>query len=431
MIADKPTKATPKLVAKPTKLASNPVKHTENPAKPIMPAPGMEDDVDMLAGQPKLAASFAKTAPNPAQPTINLAKRVENLAKPVTSAFGTEMSANFEFQLTSPVKQAKKRKLDTLEGKGPKKTLSQRPTSTASKVEQASGYIQQALQLLEKAAATSPIYADLVGRVKSLVKNEASKPAQIQPALPAKELLFSTVAKKGMQTGNQAKAQAQQSQPRQAQPQPQQAQPKPKSSQVILLAEKSAQQPALDSQATRDKINQVFQAPVVARVEKSVRGNIVVTTTSKYSADTLLAKVDSWKGAFQGFAVKSVEKPTTWIKLVAHGVPVRPFTAIDNGLKLFSGECKVFNPVQILGQPRWLVSPGEGKLAGSVVFAVGTEAEKRHCLQNGLSIAGVSVKVVNYKLFSPKSQCYCCQGYGYNPHTCKNKPKCRYCAGQH
>ena len=218
MIADKPTKATPKLVAKPTKLASNPVKHTENPAKPIMPAPGMEDDVDMLAGQPKLAASFAKTAPNPAQPTINLAKRVENLAKPVTSAFGTEISANFEFQLTSPMKQVKKRKLDTLEGKGPKKTLSQRPTSTASKVEQANGYIQQALQLLEKAAATSPIYADLVGRVKSLVKNEASKPARVQPALPAKELLFSAVAKKGMQASSQAKAQPQQSQPRQAQP---------------------------------------------------------------------------------------------------------------------------------------------------------------------------------------------------------------------
>ena len=145
MMADKPTKATPKLVAKPTKLAPNPAKCTENPAKPIAPALGIEDDIDMIAGQPKLVASLAKTAPNPAQPTVNLDKRTESLTKPVEPAFGTEISASFDFQPTSPAKQAKKRKLDTLEGKGPKKSLSQRPTSTAGKVEQANEYIQQAL----------------------------------------------------------------------------------------------------------------------------------------------------------------------------------------------------------------------------------------------------------------------------------------------
>jgi hypothetical protein len=127
--------------------------------------------------------------------------------------------------------------------------------------------------------------------------------------------------------------------------------------------------------------------------------------------------------------VKSAEKPTTWIRLIAHGVPTRPFA----DLGLFKDECNTFNPVKVTGNPFWLTGPEkrDGKRASSMVFSVTTEAEKKHCLKEGLFIAGERVRVVNYKAYSPRTQCYRCQGYSHNPTTCRKAVKCRLCAESH
>ena len=138
----------------------------------------------------------------------------------------------------------------------------------------------------------------------------------------------------------------------------------------------------------------------------------------------MLERQTAWQHIFYGLDIMSAEKPTEWIKLVAHGIPTQPFA---ENLNLLKDKCSIFNPIKLIQTPRWLTKP-EGKQAGSIVFAVATEAEKKYCLQEGLIIAGLKVKVVNYKAFSPKTQCYKCQGYGHNPTTCRKTTKYRLCA---
>ena len=65
-----------------------------------------------------------------------------------------------------------------------------------------------------------------------------------------------------------------------------------------------------------------------------------------------------------------------------------------------------------------------------MVFTVPSNQVKVQCLK-GIKIAGKKVNVEACKAFSPTTQCYRCQGYGHDPSTCKNKPKCRLCGNKH
>ena len=100
--------------------------------------------------------------------------------------------------------------------------------------------------------------------------------------------------------------------------------------------------------------------------------------------------------------METIEEPTSWVKLVAHGVPV--LQEID-AISIFQQEVETFNPVKVKGSPRWLKQPAEEKRAGSVVFAVPTEEEANYSRKNGLYIAGVRVKVAVYKAYTNKTQC--------------------------
>jgi hypothetical protein len=78
-----------------------------------------------------------------------------------------------------------------------------------------------------------------------------------------------------------------------------------------------------------------------------------------------------------------------------------------------------------------LKAPNSSAKAGSVVFAVGLEAKATLCLKQGLFIAGIRARVEYYRAYSTTTLCKKCSGLGYNPDTCKAKPRCKYCGKQH
>jgi len=179
--------------------------------------------------------------------------------------------------------------------------------------------------------------------------------------------------------------------------------------------------------AIRDSINQKLGSTVVAKVAISQKENFVITLLPNYRAIEFIEQRPRWESAFEAYGIQGAEQPSTWIKLLAHGVPTRDFD-----LNQFKAEVETFNPsIRVKGSPRWLNKPSEEKRAGSVVFSVATEAEKRAAVGNGLIIAGITVKVEAMKFFTATTQCFRCQGFNHNPQTCTNKYKCRLCAGNH
>ena len=166
---------------------------------------------------------------------------------------------------------------------------------------------------------------------------------------------------------------------------------------------------------------------MVAKVATSQKDNFVITLLSNHTAAEFIHQKPRWQSTFESYGIQGVEKPSTWIKLIAHRVPIRDFN-----LGLFTAEVETFNPdVRVKGSPRWLNQPSPEKRAGSIVFSVATEAEKQACIRRGLIVAGISVKVVAAKAFTTTTQCFRCQGYNHDPQTCKNRPKCRLCAKTH
>ena len=198
--------------------------------------------------------------------------------------------------------------------------------------------------------------------------------------------------------------------------------------QVILRLKKETVQPSIASHKLRNELNKVIGTTAISSVELSARGNIVITTNKPFTASQLLARVKEWKNIFEAYPVEAAEIPTSWVKLVAHGVPVLP--EIDT-IGIFQQEAETFNPVKIKGTPRWLKQPTEDKRAGSVVFAVPTEEEAAYSRKNGLYIAGVRVKVATFKAFTNKTQCYHCQGFGHNPTRCNKPFACAICSKRH
>lgn len=301
----------------------------------------------------------------------------------------------------------------------------QKSTSSASKAS-AISYLQQALLLIKKAQMIDPQLSHLVPSLENAIQGKPTTLEQkidqlLEQSNPNKKSqpLYSDITKKGL---NKTAAPATIANEAKSQP------PNQKEQKLVLkVPDHKKQSLKLDPFGIRNQVNKALQATVVATVSKSINGNIVLGTTKNYTANYLLERQTAWQHIFNSLEIMSAEKPTEWIKLVAHGIPTQPFA---ENLNLLKDECSMFNPIKLIETPRWLIKP-EGKQAGSIVFVVSTETEKKYCLQEGLVIAGLKVKVVNYKAFSPKTQCYKCQGYGHNPTTCRKPTKCRVCAKNH
>jgi len=102
-----------------------------------------------------------------------------------------------------------------------------------------------------------------------------------------------------------------------------------------------------------------------------------------------------------------------------------------HNLNLFKTECREYNDIEVRGKARWQMTPKEGQYHGSVVFAVPSAMEQKILLRTGLNIAGRTSKVVNYRTFSPTTQCRRCQGFGHDPEMCKRPVTCAVCSKNH
>ena len=187
--------------------------------------------------------------------------------------------------------------------------------------------------------------------------------------------------------------------------------------------------------ATRNALNKAFsdkgiREPVVAAVSKTLGQNLVVTTTSAFSADFLLEKLDIWQHLVP---FKAAQKDVPWHKVALHGVPIADFNTPD-GMALVIDEIRTFNKgLKPIGTPYWLTS-AEKRLTqrgGSIAVAFATEEEANRAIRNRLYIAGISVRVEKLYSTAPTSQCQKCQGFGHLDNHCKKGPFCRLCGERH
>jgi hypothetical protein len=158
--------------------------------------------------------------------------------------------------------------------------------------------------------------------------------------------------------------------------------------------------------------------------------NIVVTTTSLFSADYLLEKKAIWEKVIP---FKTAQKDQTWFKVAIHGIPIRDFDT-PNGMQLVVDEITTFNQgLKPVGTPYWLTSQEKRKsqLAGSVVVAFGTEEEANRAIRNRLFIGGISARVEKVYSTAPTTQCGKCQSFGHLQNHCKKGPRCHLCSENH
>jgi hypothetical protein len=212
--------------------------------------------------------------------------------------------------------------------------------------------------------------------------------------------------------------------------------PQPKACKRLILyqAPKDSTSPILPL-TLRNAFNKAFadkgvQGPVVNTISRTRSNNIVVTTTSSFSAAYLLEKKPIWEKVLP---FKSAQIDETWYKVVVHGIPIRDFDT-PKGMELVVDEITTFNQgLKPIGTPYWLTTKEKRKsqLAGSIVVAFASEVEATRAIRSRLFIGGISARVEKLYSVAPTTQCGKCQGYGHLDNHCKKEPQCRLCAENH
>ena len=127
---------------------------------------------------------------------------------------------------------------------------------------------------------------------------------------------------------------------------------------LILVKSPTGQATTFSPLAIRNAFNKAFtdkgvKGPVIATVSKSLGQNLVITTTSSFSADYLLEKQSIWEHLV---TFQSAQKDEPWYKVVLHGIPISDFNT-PTGMALVTEEIKTFNKgLNSIGTPYWLTS---------------------------------------------------------------------------
>jgi hypothetical protein len=169
---------------------------------------------------------------------------------------------------------------------------------------------------------------------------------------------------------------------------------------------------------------------VVATVAKTLGNNLVVTTTSLFSASFMLEKQSIWQHTI---SFKSAQTDEPWHKVVLNGIPITDFDT-PNGMELIISEITTFNKgFTPIGTLYWLTSAEKRQYqqAGSVVVAFATLEEANRAIRHRLYVAGISVRVKKLYTTAPSSQCQNCQAFGHLDSYCRFKPNCRLCSENH
>lgn len=193
---------------------------------------------------------------------------------------------------------------------------------------------------------------------------------------------------------------------------------------ITLVAIRGSNLPDYNAISIRDEFNKAMGKKAISRVHTSMRNNLVLTCFESNPTE-LLENEQKWKYIFQDWPIDQAQRVNLWPKLIVHGVPA----ALD--ISSFQGEVEQYNTsIKVNGQPRWLAGTPTSK-ASSVVFSVASDEEKSRLLKSGILIGGMLLKVVNYRPYTPKTQCKKCLGYGHDPIFCKKAPLCAICSGSH
>ena len=204
---------------------------------------------------------------------------------------------------------------------------------------------------------------------------------------------------------------------------------------LILVQSSTGSSSQFSPFALRNAFNKAFlekgvKGPVVNTISRTQSSNIVVTTTSSFSADYLLEKKEIWQAILP---FKSAQKDESWHKVAIHGIPTRDFD-IPSGMQLVVDEITTFNQgFKPIGTPYWLTTQEKRKnqLAGLIVVAFAIEEETKRAIRHRLYIGGISIRVEKLYSVAPTTQCGKCQGYGHLDSHCRKSLRCRLCAENH
>jgi hypothetical protein len=210
------------------------------------------------------------------------------------------------------------------------------------------------------------------------------------------------------------------------------------SKRCTLLQARNVQANEFSPIVIRDRLNTAFNSNgikglVVLAVSLSVKGNLVVTTTSEFNADFLVQNEPIIKGVLP--LLRGLQKGEPWYKVAIHGIPIREFNTPE-GMDLVVSEIKTFNKgLTPVGRPYWatLKETRDSGLVrtGTIIVAFPTEEQAVKAISNRLYIAGSSTKVVKYIATPSTAQCIKCAGFGHSNLLCKREVKCILCAENH
>jgi energy-converting hydrogenase Eha subunit G len=109
----------------------------------------------------------------------------------------------------------------------------------------------------------------------------------------------------------------------------------------------------LDARKLRDALNERLGGLLVAAVECSARGNLMISLMPGVPAADFLGKKPLWAPVFETFTILRTEESRLWLQLVAYGVPMRDFTGL--GAADLAAEFHTFNPtITFVGGIRWI-----------------------------------------------------------------------------
>jgi hypothetical protein len=160
-----------------------------------------------------------------------------------------------------------------------------------------------------------------------------------------------------------------------------------KPNRLILIKSPTRSNSTFSLLAVQNVFNKAFsekgvKGPVVATVSKTLsQKNIVITTTSTFSADFLLENRSIWEHVI---AFQSAQKDEPWHKVVLHSVLIADFNT-PTRMDLVVEEITTFNKDLVpIRTPYWL-TPLENRLvqrAGSVVIAFVTTNEASRAIRH-------------------------------------------------
>ena len=241
----------------------------------------------------------------------------------------------------------------------------------------AKGYLKTVLIYVQKVTEIMPEIAYLVATVAAVIEGKSTETQQILQKVTAIETAvrdlktpIKTTAKTYAEAlqGTKQPPETVQEKGKKA---PGKAAGTPKTGQstavtdggtVMILLKKGTEKPDFQGLQYRNDLNKTLKQPVVAKVSMTLRGNIALKLAPGYSVEDTLLQKDKIEEIFRNWPIRSIEAPTIWAKIVAHGVPVSgvaeplgAYIATESPnlgqpeMQALKADIEAFNPVEIQG----------------------------------------------------------------------------------